>query len=353
MKRFTFGCGVALMLCALAGCSSLEKMQAEIEAEQKAEAQRRAETKRRIEKQRTTADKRRGEGKKTAGKKRRGDNKLIEEKLRRRDGEDMYAWIDRAGRIINTEEENRIFHEMLAAEREREKNHTKQLMIQTEKELQDPVFKYPYSQSIAGVELYDGYLSGLAYQWIATLNFLPDIKRVAVANSAYNGDVADDLAKAKKSVREMISHKNATLYFDKQYGVLYSVVFKIEGSQEAVTKKIEEYKTKHHGLKHTRKTQRDGRKIIDFPVSYRCVWNICTDTLESDHIKIVITSNVLIGLENFVIGSSQLSDLQKKQVVEMHKKAMRDNLEKNAVVTITDKAMQRYFSAQKSAPAAK
>lgn len=400
MTKTAFSLGITLVLYLLTGCAELEKINAQIEAEQKEDAQRRAERKRKIEKD--------------IHEKRRAEKKHDDDVKKIRDGESADAWYRRAAKFYQHRTHNRngyskkmqrfneifiaelkriaqrnpeedfdkyearvknllpeyhtdsdipeyifvkakkvVEEEFYAEKKRKRKQNAVDLLLQTEKELTDPAFKYPYSDRIAGIELYDGYLSGLSSKWIATSNFLPYIKTVAGGNSVYNGDIAADLAKAKQTVREVILHKNVAFYFDKRYGILHSVSFDVNGDPESVTKKIEEYKGKYPGLKHIRKTQRDGKNFNKFPVSYKCVWDIRTDTLESKRMKIVIESQSLIGLENFVILSNQLSDLQKKDLKEMHKKTIRDGLEKNAVITITDKVLKEYFSSLKSTPAAK
>lgn len=432
MKRNTLNIGITLVLCMLTGCTALEEINTQIEAEQNAEAQRRAESKRRLEEHRIAAGKRRDEemhrrdeesasewydrveqiirAEYDAAKKRsydrtyragrrnnrnskdnsarkRYDDEMkrfgemfvteLKREAHRKSGENLDMWKQRIEKLLpemptrttfpNYSEQVRwetlcrlisevkkAVDEEVTAENNRERiQHAEKLLLQTEKELNDPAFKYPYSKNIAGVELYDGYLSGLSCKWVAISNFIPDIKRVTGGNSVYNGDIAADLAKAKQTVRGVILHKNVAFYFDKRYGTLHSVSFDVNGGSESVTKKIEEYKKKYPGLKHIRKTQRDGRIFNKFPVSYKCVWDIRTDTLESKRMKIVIVSQSLIGLENFVILSNQLSDLQKNEVKEMHKKTMRDGLEKNAVITITDKVLKEYFASLESTPTAK
>ena len=122
---------------------------------------------------------------------------------------------------------------------------------------------------------------------------------------------------------------------------------KISGGQEIVTKKIEEYKKKYPELKHTRKKERDGKTLGEFPMTCKGVWDMCTDTLESDRVMIEIKSIVFVGLKHFVIMSDELSDLQKKRLKETLEAQTKAELEKGAFVTITDKAMKKFLESQK------
>lgn len=237
------------------------------------------------------------------------------------------------------------------------------LIEKLEKAIKDPLFKYPCSKKIMGIELCNGYFSGLAYSWVKALEFLPDARQeLERINHNFelhlkNGNAAsysladyDKLSKSLEDLTKRISAehwgKGITFYFDKQYGVLHSVSFKIKGDSVSVTQKIAEYKKKFLDLKHTRKAEQDERTITYDDRQTTVKWTIYTDTLESDRVKIVITSNNVNKID-VTIWIDGMSKLEKKKLSEYYKTCIREEYEKTAEVVITDKAMKQYFESLK------
>ena len=228
----------------------------------------------------------------------------------------------------------------------------------------DPGTKYPYSEKIAGIELCNGYLSGLACSWVKTQEYLPDAKReIDRINHNYNlpshrtrHDYSEamnyylklikSLKGLTKRISEEITHKGIKFYFDKQYGVLHSAGFNVKGDSVSVAQKIAEYKKKFPNLKHTRKAEKDEKTITRDDGRATIKWTIYTDTLESDRVKIVITSNVLDNLD-VTFWNAEMSKLEKKKLSELLKTHVRKEYEETAEVVITDKAMKKYFESLK------
>ena len=170
-----------------------------------AEAQRRVEEKRIAEEKRRTEDRKAWETWEAGKRPRQGETVRqykervygllhIEANCPPRPGESFSAWKKRAEQAG----EPQSYNERMAAQRRYEVAKRKiDLVIEKrlaartkdrlkhaeakakgliEKLEKDPGVKYPYAREIAGIELYNGYLSGLARSWVKTQEYLPDAR---------------------------------------------------------------------------------------------------------------------------------------------------------------------------------
>ena len=266
----------------------------------------------------------------------------LKPELSRKSGESLVQWKSRVEKTFtalkkNEKWRNRFSGEEIFFEREFEKESLQEKLreykLRAEKMLSDPTFKYPYADRFAGIELHDGYLSGLSCKWL----------------SVYKYGNSEDPDRISQKMYATLSYDDIEFYFDERHGTLHSVSFDIDGSQESVEKKIAEYKKKFPGLKHTRTTQQDGKNFSKQGVYMKVKISIISDILESERIKIVIISKKpdYISVRISHIYDQELSDLQKKELITRLENQIRQGCIKNAEVTITDKKMKNYFESLK------
>ena len=112
--------------------------------------------------------------------------------------------------------------------------------------------------------------------------------------------------------------------FDRQHGVLHSVSFSTNWNQEMGAKKIEEYKKKYPNLKHSRQEEQDEKEFShaaeDGMATGVLKWTNRTDTLESERVKITITSKILNHVDVTLMVEG-LSKLEKRKWAEELKNA--------------------------------
>ena len=225
--------------------------------------------------------------------------------IHRKSGEELDLWKKRVDELLSTKIQSPQLKEAIA---EIQKKFAREFNVEKQN---DP---YPYSTQIKGIKLPDGYFTGLSRKW----------------------------AKTQAKLR-------FDAFFDQRHGILHSAAFRIHGTQDAVDKLIAKYRKIYPELKHTRKTERDGKTLSEEAFSAKVKWNNYTDTLESDRMEIEIMSKCMTGIEDFNIMdyNNELSDLQKKELKETFTKQMRSAFEKSAAVTVIDKKMKQFLETLK------
>ena len=352
MKKNTLNLGITLALCMLTGCAALEEMQAQIEAEQKAEAQRRAEKNAKIEERIVAKKKRRAEGKRVAADKRRDEEmRRLKEKIRRLDGEDMPAWRERVvvGQIITTEEEMRIFQEMFDAAKRREQKQAEQLMMQAQKKLDDPAFKYPYAAHASGIELYPGIRSGASLEWFLKSGNKSADSEIRLRERSPQGEWIKLDRHDYRGITFIFAlspdSNNAGKLKELKGGLIG--VWKVEKNHPSQLRQvIDGYMNAYPGSKHSRTSRNESKKFKNDGIAYDVKNILFVDKLESDKVEIIIESR---DIEVKTSGGRSQQELQFAANGMLLALAPQRAIQ----VTVTDKLLKKYFETLKNNSATK
>ncbi|MBQ7209189.1 MAG: hypothetical protein IJS01_15445 [Lentisphaeria bacterium] len=262
------------------------------------------------------------------------------------------------------EERRKLEAEKRRVEAKKRLADAKKYVAEIEERLKDSIFKYPYAKQISGIELHKGVLSGASRKWLASKVALDEIKKfLLTGEKVINSKSSDELVEtmqwiSRNAIDRDIVRAEEKLWeeygfsFDKQHGVLHSVSFSTNWNQEMVAKKIEEYKKKYPNLKHSRQEEQDEKEFShaaeDGMATGVLKWTNRTDTLESERVKITITSKILNHVDVTLMVEG-LSKLEKRKLAEELKKGARTAFEMHARVNveITDKVMKKYFETLK------